>query len=393
MTRLMTQNGGGAVRVMALTDSGVLSLPRPSEVVGRYTVKDLKVPQLQIIVGPRSKSFSLHATVRGKTHRVGLGRHPVVSVDGARQAAIEGLRRLWTGQAVEAAARPAAAPTLRQVRDDYLSARSLRPASARDIVGTLDRYARAWLDEPFTFIEPAGVAAACRALTAQSPASAAKLLRHLGAVMRYGAALHGGIDAGGCMGRVQQLLGGGVTVAPRDRVVPEAAQGAWAAAVRGLEDSDARRLLLALALTGCRKEELRLAESAWWDRGRQVLTIPAAVAKGHKDHAVPVTPALAALLGETEGCRLFDVGESTLRTAVDQVARAVGIKWTCHDLRRGLVTSAVRLGVPELIVKRLVGHAAEGVTQRHYLRLSVDDVRPAAEQIAQHFNQLWGAAA
>ena len=40
--------------------------------------------------------------------------------------------------------------------------------------------------------------------------------------------------------------------------------------------------------------------------------------------------------------------------------------WRLHDLRRTAATHMVRLGVPELVVGRVLNHAPQGVTARTY---------------------------
>ena len=61
---------------------------------------------------------------------------------------------------------------------------------------------------------------------------------------------------------------------------------------------------------------------------------------------------------------------------VAEVVQAIGLPWSPHDLRRGFVTTAQRTLNDLATVKRLVNHAAGGdVTTKHYLRLSVEDLR------------------
>ena len=40
--------------------------------------------------------------------------------------------------------------------------------------------------------------------------------------------------------------------------------------------------------------------------------------------------------------------------------------WVFHDLRRSVATHMVRLGIPELVVGRLLNHAVQGVTAKVY---------------------------
>ncbi|MCK6423832.1 MAG: integrase family protein [Burkholderiaceae bacterium] len=369
-------------RTMSLTDSVVINLPRPKE--GRQTIRDSKVPHLLLVVGPRSRTFYMHATARGRSYRVNLGRAPVLSVDDARRAAVDALRDVWAGVDPRIS-RTAAVPTLREALQAYLGRGTMRPASVRDCRGTLERHAAPWLDRVATSVDPAGLAAAYKGLSTRSPATAAKLLRHLGAVLRHAAAACPAIDPE-VVTRARALAGGAVAVAPRDRLIPDALQGAWFAALQG-EAEPVRRLLCALALTGCRREELRDLPAAAWSPAADSFTI--GQTKTGRPHTLPVTPALVWALGDS----LPEVSESTLRGAYERIGRAIGQEWSPHDLRRGFASIAARLGVDELQIKRLLNHAATGVTQRHYVRLGADDVRGALERVQAHLLGLWGVTA
>ena len=54
-----------------LTDAAIEALPLVLD--GRACVRDSKLSQLMLMVGPRSKTFYLHATLHRRTHRVRLG--------------------------------------------------------------------------------------------------------------------------------------------------------------------------------------------------------------------------------------------------------------------------------------------------------------------------------
>lgn len=95
--------------------------------------------------------------------------------------------------------------------------------------------------------------------------------------------------------------------------IPEQLQAAWFAALAAV-DPEARRLLLALALSGCRREELRTAPAAACDSETRLLRLQAT--RNGKPHTLPVGPYLAELLdaGSTGGA-LFNVSDATVRAA------------------------------------------------------------------------------
>lgn len=142
--------------------------------------------------------------------------------------------------------------------------------------------------------------------------------------------------------------------------------------------AEAFRLML---LTGQRRGEVlsmrwddvtEEKDGAWW-------TIPAERHKGGRDHRVPLTaPAVDALkrlhtLTGSEpwifpapkgGAKLPYVGNP--QKAARRLWDASGVKGaTIHDLRRSCATYIVRLGVPRLVVGKVLGHADTDVTGRY----------------------------
>ncbi len=368
-------------KTLVFTDAAIYRLPTPQK---RETVRDGKLSQLVLTSGPKSRAWYLHCTVARKTRRVKLGRFPILGTDDARRKALDTLRKLYAGEDPRSAPKPVPL-TLRAALDRYLDGRKLRESSVADCRGVIARHASAWLDRPLSLLTAEALAGQYRVVSAKSISAANKLLRNLSAVVRHAAIVHGAGDAD-VVKKARVLLGGVEALPSRDNLIPDALQGRWFAELAKLPDPT-RRLLLALALTGCRKDELRLAALSAWDRSARVLRIEQT--KSGKPHALPVGRWLGELFDACEGERLFEVGEHELRAAYERVGAAIGNQWTPHDLRRGLATVGVRLGFDELMVKRLLNHAAQGVTQSHYIRLSVDDLRLPIQTIEDHFTALW----
>ena len=369
---------------LTMTDAVIYRLPQPTS---RVTIRDTRLSQLMLTLGPRSRAWYLIATVQRRTRRVKLGRFPVLGVDDARRRAVDALRKLYAGE--DPRTPKEAALTLSKALDKYLEGRKLRDSSAADCRGVIERHAARWLDKPLATLTPEAVAARYREVSAKSISMANKLLRNLSAVARHSAIAYGAGDPD-VVKKARVLLGGVESLAPRDNLIPDALQKLWFEAVDKLPDQ-VRRLVLALALTGCRKDELRAARGEAWDCTARVLRI--AETKSGKPHNLPAGGYLTALLGASTGSRLFTVGEHELRSAYEHVAAAIGHAWTPHDLRRGFATTAARLGFEELTIKRLLNHAAQGVTQTHYIRLSVDDLKAPMQAIENQLVRLWGVEA
>ncbi len=95
-----------------------------------------------------------------------------------------------------------------------------------------------------------------------------------------------------------------------------------------------------------------------------------------------------------DGACLFDVPVKVYRAACERVGAAVGIAFHLHDLRRTFATVATRAGVDAGMVRRLLNHSTSGdVAAKHYVKLNVEDMRPAMQTIETRLYALWGNAA
>ena len=65
------------------------------------------------------------------------------------------------------------------------------------------------------------------------------------------------------------------------------------------------------------------------------------------------------------------VSKSFLRYLAEQTGEIT----SPHDWRRCFVSLGASVGIPIHIIEHLTAHAPQGVTQTHYLRISMDDLR------------------
>lgn len=150
----------------------------------------------------------------------------------------------------------------------------------------------------------------------------------------------------------------------------------WAAApLLGYPSGQFVRMLL---LTAQRRTEV--ASMRWADVDLKAATwiIPAGETKSARSQLVPLSPAAVATLKEVPeiGPFVFSTdGETHVsnfaksKARLDEFLRATGgamAPWRLHDLRRTAATEMVRLGVPELVVSRVLNHAVQGVTGKYY---------------------------
>jgi integrase len=147
-------------------------------------------------------------------------------------------------------------------------------------------------------------------------------------------------------------------------------------------------------------------DGAWW-------TIPAERHKGGRDHRVPLTaPAVASLKrlhSIAEGQWVFPTPKGNVKPGrkakgttkaqaphVTNPQKAAARLWekskvkgaTLHDLRRTAATYMVRLGVPRLVVGKVLGHADSDVTGRYDKHAYDREKRGALEKWAEELQRI-----
>ena len=122
-----------------------LPAPDPSGKQKLYWDVDLRGFGLLCSGVTNAKTFVVQGAVDGKTRRVTLAPTNVLSVAEARQRAREVIAGFYSGIDPKA---PRRAATLRQALDAYLEARhALKPKTARDFRGAIERHLADWLDK------------------------------------------------------------------------------------------------------------------------------------------------------------------------------------------------------------------------------------------------------
>jgi integrase len=153
-----------------------------------------------------------------------------------------------------------------------------------------------------------------------------------------------------------------------------------------------------VVLTGLRRNEA--ARLTWDGIDFEKRTITIADTKNSDPLTLPMTEVLTTLLER----RRKDAGDSQWvfpspakkgigkplaepRFAAEKIAEKSGIPHTIHDLRRTFTSVAARMA-PYAVVKTLINHRAKTTgdpTMDHYVRLSVEDIRPHLESIHRFF--------
>jgi integrase len=348
-----------------LTDAKVTALRAPSS--GPQEHPDTKVTGLRLRVGSGgTKTWIFRARAGGRTINKKLGTYPGMKLADAREAALK---------AVEAVARSGSAEVLERTFGalaQHWIKHVAKPKndSWKNQERALERHVLPrWRDRKVADIRRAEVRDLVEGLEVKVLPN--RVLTLVKTIFRF-ALSRDWIDYSPAEG-----IGKPRVERSRDRVLTVADVAAiWKAAEHlGYPFGPYIRLL---CLAGQRRTEV--ASMRWLDVDLDTAnwTIPAALTKSERKHAVPLSPlAVATLeslprLGEyvftTDG-RTHMSNFAKIKGRLDTYLAAAGMTlepWRLHDLRRSAATHMVRLGIREEVVGRVLNHAATGITARVY---------------------------
>ena len=192
------------------------------------------------------------------------------------------------------------------------------------------------------------------------------------------------------------------TSRPRERIlVDDELQALWNATAAKSAFHAIVRLLI---LTGQRRGEIAQLEWSWLED--DLCTIPAAVTKNGRTHTFPLSQKAREVIGavprfkdnpfvfpahskRTEKTTVFN-GWSKPKAALD---KKLSINpWTLHDLRRTFASGMASLGVPQIVVEKLLNHVSGGTQSpiaQVYNRYSyLDEMRAAVLQWDDYLDTL-----
>lgn len=154
-----------------------------------------------------------------------------------------------------------------------------------------------------------------------------------------------------------------------------------------------------LALTGLRKTEAMTLKWTDIDLEDRTLQIRAENAKNGREHKLPISDCLLKMFQRRAADRKTSdyvfAGRniehlSTVQNSVAAIVRQIDCGFSLHDLRRGFVSAAAKVGIPHHLIKRLVNHAGDDMTAG-YIILNADDLRAPMETANTHLLKLMQA--
>ena len=192
----------------------------------------------------------------------------------------------------------------------------------------------------------------------------------------------------------------------RETIIPEDRLGDWFNAldeIRTDQETNGVRartcdLLEALALTGLKLNELTILTWERVDFALGTISIPGDTTKNHRPLIRPMTRQVRIVLqrrfgeresfpetdlvfpGRTKGQPIRDP-----RALHQEIATRTGLSIVAHDLRRVFASAALRAGVPQLVIKRLLNHLTNNreVTEGYQV-LGMDALRDYSQATEDH---------
>ncbi len=192
---------------------------------------------------------------------------------------------------------------------------------------------------------------------------------------------------------------------------------------RALDAAELRTVLLAsrgtpypfgpivelLLLTGQRRGEIAALRWEWIDRIERRITLPATLTKNKREHVFPYGDLVEAVLDRLprvdDSLFLFPAarghvkgkatttfnGWSKAKREFDRLLPDLK-PWTLHDLRRTLSTTMASLGVPQIVVEKLLNHVSGGsqspIAQVYNRHSYLNEMRDAIHTYEGHLADL-----
>lgn len=183
----------------------------------------------------------------------------------------------------------------------------------------------------------------------------------------------------------------------RDRVLTDAELGKlFATASRG---GNYGTLVMLLILTAQRLNQIASLRGEWIDRDNKVITFPAEIMKGNREHRIPygaMTESIfdnlptTGLLLPARGRDLPMSGFSKLKPVLDKKAGVSGYR--LHDLRRTAASAWQAIGAPIAVTEKYLGHAETtgGIVAVYQRHTYMPEMRAAVEQWEEYLSRLTG---
>jgi integrase len=301
--------------------------------------------------------------------------------------------------------------TLREVLQKFLEIKPIRIDTQRNYVFAINRHFNDWLDMPINSITKDmaeqrhhDLTVSPNRLGTSGHGRANNALKKLSALINFASDRFGTEDEPLIKSNPVSRLSRNRSwhrIYPRQGIIADNKLKDWYRAVSTLQNEVARDFMIFLLLTGMRFGETRKLKWSYVDFENKILTVPRELTKSDREHRLPLTDFLVALLKKRyiyrkhsewvfQSIRLKDKPLSGGVGILRKVRTKSGISFTFHDLRRTFLTMAEKLDVPLYALKRLVNHSVSNDMTGRYLVLDIERLRFHMCRITNAFLDLLG---
>lgn len=351
-----------------ITEDTLRRLDTPS--TGRVVYTDKKLKGFSVVLGKRARSFYAQRDVRGKTHKVFLGRHSDLTVLEARKAAeivIHGMRR------GEARYLEREEPTLRIALDDYMAATRASDQHRAYVRRACEVRLGDWLDCPLRDVTRGMIRTRHSALGREGATMANDTLRAFRTVYNYALSEYEKASLPVCP-----------TIALRGKWYLEANQrnfairdlASWRVAVEQIGNQTHRQLYLFCLLTGLRKTEACRLEWSRMSEDRLFIREN----KSNRPFYLPLLNEHWTVISPLRHLHKQWVFPNRASTGPTVDPRQIAVPGTMHSLRHTFASVGAEIGVPDDTIARLLNHSSSKVTSR-YIAVDTNALREPMQLI------------
>ncbi|MBO9451083.1 integrase arm-type DNA-binding domain-containing protein [Tropicibacter sp. R16_0] len=337
-----------------------------------------------------ARSWVLRYQVQGRRRDLGLGAYPEVSLAMARDRALEARRLIAEGGDPIAKKRQATHKTLRDAALELIESR--RPGwknakHAAQWTSTLEAYVFPKIGEvQVAKVETSDVIATLAPIWSEKPETANRVRQRIEAVIDYASALgiRNGDNPARWRGHLDHLLPKPkkVRAVKHHPALPHAEIAEFMADLSERSGVAARALAFTI-LTAARSGETRGMTWAEVDLGAKLWTIPGVRMKAGKEHRVPLTGAVIALLGarQSDDALVFGseakAGKPISDMSMTAVLRRMGRDGiTVHGFRSTFRDWAGETtGFPREVIEAALAHGIKDKAEAAYARSDLIDKR------------------
>jgi integrase len=359
--------------------------------------------------GAFQRRFLIQYRIGNKQGKPNVGDAAKINVDQARKKAEKLFAKITLGQDPQAekrTAQAATAITVKSVVDQYLAMkeRQLENDSRRASTVNISRlyltgaYFKPLHTKPINAVTKADVATRLNAIIETRSANTASRCRaHLSAFFVW-AMKEGIADSNPVIG-TNDPQGN----APRDRVLSNGviegktpdANCELARIWRACKDDDYGKIIKLLILSGQRRGEIGAMRWSWLTPDLTTLTIPATVAKNHRQHVLPITDMMRSIIKSVpqmvDRDPLFGQRAEGF-TGWQHYSLDVDLKpWVLHDIRRSVATGMADLGIPPHTIEAVLNHVSghkSGVAGIYNRSTYAREMRIALDRWSDHVQSI-----